>query len=401
MLTYGLVKQVGPYARNNPQTYQQSNMEIIQPRYPYNPTIGLGTKSRYAQRVVEDREGVANPKLRKVRAEQKNKEIRLQMDLSNLFGRRFMVMNEVDGTLPVTQPAPVVEQPDPTLSLKEMLSQAVQFANVLLGQQQEMEELRTPDLTEESVQTEVATEDMGVGTETATEDMGVGTETATEERSVGPDMGVGTTERGMQTELDTLRRMDKEVMGLLVSQDVEKEKMIEKIDMAYDKIPNTPDVVKSLIDTRREDLQNELYEVTRRVSDIKEALMAAKSSSINPQVRKKSLLNQSLQIETGTQVPEPRIQPNSPFTRQLLGKRLSAFETLYGNRFDFEAKSRKKRRRIEDIGDEEPLYNEPQYQRELEIMNETVPLGVLQQRYQKEKRKKSTDSGYSTSERKT
>lgn len=399
MLTYGLVKQVGPYGRNYPQTYQQSNMEVIQPRYPYNPTIGLGTKSRYARRLVEDREGMANPKLRKVRAEAKNKEMRLQMDLSNLFGRRFMVVDEVDGTLPVTMPAPAVETPDPTLSLREMLSQAVEFANVLLGQQQEIEELRTPDLTEESVQTEAETAEMGVGTEGATEEMVVGTETTTEERGVGPDMGVGTTERGMQTELETLRRMDKEIVGQLVSQDVEKEKMIEKIDMVYQKVPNTPDAVKSLIDTRREDLQNELYEVTRRVSDIKEAMLAAKSSSINPQVRKKSLLNQSLQIETGLQFAEPSISPFSPFTKQILGKRLSAFDNLYGDRF--QKPETKKRRRIEDIGDEEPLYNEPQYQRELEVMNETVPLGVLQQRYQKEKRKKSnaglSDSGYSTS----
>lgn len=422
MITYGLVKQVGPYSRNYPQSYQADNTEVIRPRYPYNPVIGLGDKSRYAARQVQDKEGIANPKLRKVQAIQKNREMQVRLDLSNLFGKTFMVADEADGTQPTVMPQTVVAEPDPSLSLREVLNQAVQYANVLMGQRERIRTRRTQtefqdgmeDVEEPVVMPSEFTQTDEVADETAP---GVEAETSTEmAQTVATQSEVPRSERSMQTEMEEMQRMDREVVGTLVQDEAVQQKMIETIDRVYQTMPTSVDAARDLITDRQQTLEDEVLILSQRMNDITSAISAARVSSVNPQVKRKSLLSQAVQVTTGKAVslPKPRIQTNEDFVEEVLGRRLPGFTRLYNERYNIvQLKPRKKMRTIEEIGDEEPLYNEPQYQRQLEMMNETTPLGVLKNRYEKEQQKErkrtirreqtsarkrgpNEDSGYST-----
>lgn len=95
MITYGLVKQVGPYSSKNlgisSYNPRARDTEIISPRYPYTPSMGhaVYNKSRWAKRQVLDREGYANPKLRKVQATNEMKELELKTMLGKVFGATF------------------------------------------------------------------------------------------------------------------------------------------------------------------------------------------------------------------------------------------------------------------------------------------------------------------------
>lgn len=93
MLTYGLVRQRGPYAQDYPSSYDPSvrNSQNISPRYPYNPEIGnsVYNGSDWAKRKIVDGESYANPKLRKLQAENEMKMNEMQTFFSKLFGSNF------------------------------------------------------------------------------------------------------------------------------------------------------------------------------------------------------------------------------------------------------------------------------------------------------------------------
>jgi hypothetical protein len=96
MITYGLVKQVGPYSKNEPSSYnfETQNRVVMSPRYPYDPSgesTSIHNRSLWAARLVSDAGNLEDPKtsLQYVKAKQKKEN--LTIVLGNLFGNTFAV----------------------------------------------------------------------------------------------------------------------------------------------------------------------------------------------------------------------------------------------------------------------------------------------------------------------
>jgi hypothetical protein len=58
MITYGLVKQIGPYAINYPQGFSRNNTTTIAPKYEYKNMLGtvVYDRSEWAGRIVQDKD---------------------------------------------------------------------------------------------------------------------------------------------------------------------------------------------------------------------------------------------------------------------------------------------------------------------------------------------------------
>jgi len=117
MLTYGLVKQRGPYAQNYPSSYtpNSNDVTIVSPRYPYDPTVGdsssVHKRSYWAARVVPDSANLQNPKSNLYAAKSGQKQMQLQVHLNALFGNTFGVSKETQTSgLPAPPPPPVPPQ---------------------------------------------------------------------------------------------------------------------------------------------------------------------------------------------------------------------------------------------------------------------------------------------------
>jgi hypothetical protein len=105
MLTYGLVKQRGPYARDYPSSYKQSNEEIISPRYPFDASAASSdayhNRSLWAARLVPDSANLEAPKFKMDVLKQRQKEMELKVNLSLMFGNSFGVEGAVDEGQPL------------------------------------------------------------------------------------------------------------------------------------------------------------------------------------------------------------------------------------------------------------------------------------------------------------
>jgi hypothetical protein len=95
MITYGLVKQIGPYARDYPSTFSRQNSVSISPKYPYNPEIGMGRPSNYAARLVEDKDGKdqANPKLRELKYKKEKEQYAAIAIFNQVFSTENSALN--------------------------------------------------------------------------------------------------------------------------------------------------------------------------------------------------------------------------------------------------------------------------------------------------------------------
>lgn len=91
MLTYGLVKQVGPYARPYPARYKVQNKTVISPRYPYDPSgdsTAVHNRSAWAARVVPDGPDPTS-KTQLQREKQQQQDMQLNVVIESLFGNTF------------------------------------------------------------------------------------------------------------------------------------------------------------------------------------------------------------------------------------------------------------------------------------------------------------------------
>lgn len=108
MLTYGLVKQRGPYARDYPQSYQQDNREVISPRYPFSAADAdanaYHNRSLWAARLVPDSANLENPQFKMDVLKERQKEMQLRVNLSLLFGNSFGVEDAESGEAPSGMP---------------------------------------------------------------------------------------------------------------------------------------------------------------------------------------------------------------------------------------------------------------------------------------------------------
>lgn len=93
MITYGLVKQIGPYAQPYPSTYRKRNKEIS-PGFSGEPKQGILEPSSFAKREVEDTAGAKNPRFpniyeQRAALEKKSflKKLTAEIMMNNRFGR--------------------------------------------------------------------------------------------------------------------------------------------------------------------------------------------------------------------------------------------------------------------------------------------------------------------------
>lgn len=105
MITYGLVKQVGPYSKNEPSSYSSTanNVVVMSPRYPYDPvgeSTSIHQRSLWASRLVSDAANLEDPKtsLQYARAQQQKENI--SITLGNLFGNTFTTTSETQQQQP-------------------------------------------------------------------------------------------------------------------------------------------------------------------------------------------------------------------------------------------------------------------------------------------------------------
>lgn len=91
MITYGLVKQYGPYAKPYPTSYQSDDTQVIAPRYPYVPALGntVYNPSKWGKRQVTEMESYANPKLLQLQAGREMRDLELKSALARIFGNNF------------------------------------------------------------------------------------------------------------------------------------------------------------------------------------------------------------------------------------------------------------------------------------------------------------------------
>lgn len=118
MITYGLVKQMGPYGKGYVASYNASNKERISPTYPYEPSLGLPPPSKYAKREMMDGESSANPRFPNIFEQRKQWEVRNLMNkiataltMHNRFSRSAensstMLGTQTDFTPTLNQNAP-------------------------------------------------------------------------------------------------------------------------------------------------------------------------------------------------------------------------------------------------------------------------------------------------------
>jgi len=96
MITYGLVKQVGPYSKNEPSSYNPGaqNTIVMSPRYPYDASgesTSIHNRSLWAARLVSDAGNLEDPKTSLQYAKAQQKKENLTIVLGNLFGNTFAV----------------------------------------------------------------------------------------------------------------------------------------------------------------------------------------------------------------------------------------------------------------------------------------------------------------------
>lgn len=99
MLTYGLVKQVGPYSTNAPSSYSSTanNVTVMSPRYPYNAdgeSTSIHQQSLWAARLVPDSANLEDPKTSLQYAKAAQKKENITIVLGNLFGNTFQATTD-------------------------------------------------------------------------------------------------------------------------------------------------------------------------------------------------------------------------------------------------------------------------------------------------------------------
>lgn len=115
MLTYGLVKQRGPYSQNYPSSYtsKSNDVTIVAPRYPYDPageSTSIYNRSYWAARLVPDSTNLQNPKTTLYAAKAEQKQMQLQVHLDALFGNTFGVSKETQTSGMPSPPPPPTPQ---------------------------------------------------------------------------------------------------------------------------------------------------------------------------------------------------------------------------------------------------------------------------------------------------
>jgi hypothetical protein len=175
MITYGLVKQIGPYAQPYPSTYRKRNKEIS-PGFSGEPKQGIFEPSSFAKREVEDTAGAKNPRFPNIYEQRAALE-------KNSFLKKFaaeIMMNDRFGRSVATQTVGLTNEPrTPTL-----------MAPSLTGSDTVMSPSSTGPYTEErGIQFDTTFDERGVQFSTTFDERGVQFDTTFDERGVQADDG--------------------------------------------------------------------------------------------------------------------------------------------------------------------------------------------------------------------
>lgn len=324
MITYGLVKQVGPYAQDYPSSYKPSNTETIVPKYPYVSVVGNGTKSLHAQRLVPDSTKGANPKYSRLKFVPQKKDFQLNVILyqpsvggPTEFGNTFGVetpppssygtpssggppslLNETASepdsfaTASEMLPSPIVSEPgSPRAGLQEVLDRATQASNELLRQREQLGVLM------QNIQPGVWDPSQPIRFDTPYSELRQRAEQ------------IGAEQLGIQPEVsfdpfnaftDQMRSMDERLAETISNQET-KSQVMDEIKSVYEskamsdlKKEFGSDLVQELIDLRASMINDELDAVSQQSREVTSQIAAMNTR------RGSSLLSQASSLSSRT-----------------------------------------------------------------------------------------------------
>ncbi|MEG3883810.1 hypothetical protein QT971_06320 [Microcoleus sp. herbarium19] len=122
MITYGLVKQTGPYSKRSRQSYNQDHSDTISPNYPFQGRFGILEPSPLAKRMVVESTTSIKPSLGKGQDEYRKKmlehsileKLGAVLLMNNRFGTRSNTEPELTiGDLPTELPGDLSTEMDP------------------------------------------------------------------------------------------------------------------------------------------------------------------------------------------------------------------------------------------------------------------------------------------------
>lgn len=313
MITYGLVKQIGPYARDYSARYKVPNTETIIPKYPYSPIVGTGEPSKYAARLVQDKDGKANPKLRSLKYKKEQEQYAAIVQFNQVFSTQNVLAGvpgegsgeggskgsdeggsggsgEGSEELYITPPMPGGFPEEPVATLEEVLARSVSSVNELLSQRGRVESLRDRLARRNS---EVFSDFGQFETYDRT--------SARDVQSVDPNLNVRIPIEYLTEALDEFRQMDL-VLAATIFRGRELAEIEEEINTAYEVNPdyrNVSRIVRELINERTSNAAREILQAEQNQRNVQTAVAAAGSGSVNPNSYAPNMMTQSINTALG------------------------------------------------------------------------------------------------------
>jgi hypothetical protein len=262
MITYGLVKQIGPYAQPYPSTYRKRNKEIS-PGFSGEPKQGILEPSSFAKREVEDTAGAKNPRFPNIYEQRAALE-------KNSFLKKFaaeIMMNDRFGRSVAPQTVGLTNEPrTPNL-----------MAPSLTGSDTVMAPSSTGPYTEErGIQFDTTFDERGVQFDTTFDERGVQFDTTFDERGVQADDGSAQIQADLVNQVTNLQNSIQELVAknllLTLSTQAEQEtaqaeqqRMLQQIERLQNDL---------------ERLQNDLGQATYLKQRVKNELNQARESLV-------------------------------------------------------------------------------------------------------------------------
>lgn len=261
---------------------------------PYTSVVGYEEKSAYAARQVEDKEGLANPKLPQLKYQDEKKQYN---DLVNMFqptfGLAFSVENQ---NRPPSSTAPSEYDTassgpnsdissavgsEPIARLSDVLRRSSETANELLSQR---ESLRS--LSEEFFNEDQSSESRSSAAAYSADISG-----SDRDPSSGSSMSIdGSSYRRFFNEL---RSMDERLAQSSISDPSTLSSVMMDIDSTYSQLTTNSDLIRELLRLRLEDVESEIRRVSSFARDVEEAVRSA-ASPLSATSSRQSLLSQAV-----------------------------------------------------------------------------------------------------------
>lgn len=305
MITYGLVKQIGPYAVDYPASYKRNNAVDIAPRYPYNSIVGYGEKSAYAAREVEDKEGVATPKLPQFKYQDEKKQYGVMVNMFQpTFGLSFSVENENmygpaappnDGQSSSSGPSSPYGSmseiksdagSEPVARLSDVLRRSSETANELLSQRESLRSLSEQFLSSENIEAPTSS--------AYAADLSGSDSRPSSGSSMSIDGSSYNANQVLQPILNALQLMDRRLAESSISDPTTRSTVLMDIDSTYRQLTPDSALVRGLLELRLNDVEDEIRNVAGFTREVEEAVRSAASPVAASTASRQSLLSQAV-----------------------------------------------------------------------------------------------------------